>query len=497
MRVDYSSAVLHAFERAEALAAQEGIAEVQARHLLQGLLHEEEGKPCVLLANAGVDLPRVRMTEPAAAPARRVPISAAVQDILRQAFELGKLLSADRSVASEQILLALLQHDQEQRQWLESYGLVLARVEETVMAGQQATIPLEVPIDFDEPRGLMHTARILDACANRAREALRVLEDYARFALNDTLLTRELKTVRHDLADALNQLPGDLLLQSRDTPGDVGTTIATASEQDRADLIDVARANAKRIEESLRSLEEYGKIVSAEFGQSVEALRYRAYTLERAILLSTDARTRLAGACLYALVAEDHCRLSLAGTISEAAAGGAQIIQLREKGLADRALLEKARDVRRLTRKANVLFIVNDRPDIALLAGADGVHLGQDDLSVSEARRIVGPEPLIGVSTHNLEQVRQAVLDGASYIGVGPTFPSGTKSFAELSGLEFVRQALAETSLPAFVIGGVTVDNLPAVLEAGGRRVAVGQAIVQTDDPRAMASQFRLLLNRT
>ena len=117
--------------------------------------------------------------------------------------------------------------------------------------------------------------------------------------------------------------------------------------------------------------------------------------------------------------------------------------------------------------------------------------------TATEARRILGPEPLIGVSTHNLEQVRQAVLDGASYIGVGPTFPSGTKSFTELSGLEFVRQALAETSLPAFVIGGITVDNLPAVLEAGGRRVAVGQAIVQTDDPRAMASQFRLLLNKT
>src|SRR5207237_2247219 len=127
-------------------------------------------------------------------------------------------------------------------------------------------------------------------------------------------------------------------------------------------------------------------------------------------------------AVLYVLVTEANCRASLTGTISEAAAGGAQIIQLREKGLDDRTLLEKARAVRAVTRKTGVLFILNDRPDIARLAEADGVHLGQDDLPVHEARRILGPEALIGVSTHTIEQVRRAVLEGAGYIGMGPTF---------------------------------------------------------------------------
>src|SRR5205823_5609899 len=114
---------------------------------------------------------------------------------------------------------------------------------------------------------------------------------------------------------------------------------------------------------------------------------------------------------LYVLVTESRCRLSLAGTVTEALAGGAQIVQLREKGIDDRTLLEKAREVRRLTRAAGALFIVNDRPDIALLSEADGVHLGQDDLSVREARRILGAYALIGVSTHNIEQMRQAVRD--------------------------------------------------------------------------------------
>src|SRR5205807_346035 len=157
----------------------------------------------------------------------------------------------------------------------------------------------------------------------------------------------------------------------------------------------------------------------------------------------------------------------------EAADGGTQVVQLREKRLDDRELLERARDVRRWTRKVGVLFIVNDRPDIARLAEADGVHLGQDDLRIREARRILGPDALIGVSTHNLEQVRRAVLEGASYIGVGPAFASSTKAFEELAGLEFVRAATAETSLPAFVLGGVTTTNVAEVVAAGGRRVAV------------------------
>src|SRR5262249_52351123 len=158
--------------------------------------------------------------------------------------------------------------------------------------------------------------------------------------------------------------------------------------------------------------------------------------------------------CLYVLASSNQCRTSLTGAVREALDGGAQIIQLREKHSDDRTLLALARDVRRLTKKAGALFIMNDRPDLALLAEADGVHLGQDDLSIRDARRVLGSQALIGVSTHDLDQVRRAVLEGADYIGVGPTFSSSTKSFPALAGLDFVRQATAETSLPAFVLGG-------------------------------------------
>ena len=171
--------------------------------------------------------------------------------------------------------------------------------------------------------------------------------------------------------------------------------------------------------------------------------------------------------------------------------GGADALQLRDKHGTARDALDQARRILAAARPSGVPLLINDRVDLAIAAEADGVHLGQDDLPVKEARRIIGPEALIGVSTHNLEQVRQAVLDGASYLGVGPTFPSGTKAFSAVSGLEFVRQALAVTSLPAFVIGGVNLENVGAAVAAGARRIAVSQALCQVEDPRIQAAALR------
>jgi thiamine-phosphate pyrophosphorylase len=143
------------------------------------------------------------------------------------------------------------------------------------------------------------------------------------------------------------------------------------------------------------------------------------------------------------------------------------------------------------------MFVVNDRPDIASLADADGVHLGQDDLSVKEARRIVGPDRLIGVSTHSVEQVRQAVLEGADYIGVGPVFRSPTKAFDWVPGLEFVRHAAEETSLPSFALGGITLENVRQVVSAGARRIAVASAVIRSKEPDRIACDLHDALERS
>ncbi len=487
----YTPAVERALAAAADLARRDGSARVTPAHMLLGLLQEEEGRAAVLLLGAGLSLADARRAINAESPAELTP----PERVVGAARELAEELSGERTVASEHLLLAALRADDGLRRSLEESGLAYARLESAVLATQAPPLKLDEPLHLFETTEQIDTARILDAAANRAREALRVVEDYCRFVLDDATLSAELKQLRHELASALGDLPAGLLLEARDTLGDLGTAISTPQESQRLSLSAVVEANLKRLQEALRSLEEYGKVRSAELGRALEALRYRSYTLERALALGAEARARLAHVRLYVLVSGASCTHSLERTIREAAAGGAQAFQLREKGLDDRALLERARQVRRWTRDAGVLFVMNDRPDIARLAEADGVHVGQDELPVKEVRRIVGPEALIGVSTHDLNQLRRAVLDGASYVGVGPTFPSGTKEFAEFAGLEFVRAAMAETSLPAFGIGGIKLANLRDVVAAGARRVAVSGSICQAEDPRAVAVAMRQILD--
>jgi thiamine-phosphate pyrophosphorylase len=495
MLPDLTPAVTRALQAARLWAVRLGAASVLPEHLLYGLLDEDEGRAAVLLREAGLDVAGLRrdLTDRPALATHGVaepslPPAAETDRVLNRAADIAREDSAERTAASEHVVLALLEQAALRRE-LEGRGLSAARIEAGVRA-VQTPLRMDEPLHLPEGTEQIDTARVLDAGANRAREALRVVEDYCRFVHDDAFLSGELKRLRHDLTAALAALAPGLLLEARETLRDVGTGLSTAGEQQRFSLAAVAQANFKRLQEALRSLEEVGKLRGPDLGQSLEQLRYRAYTLERAVVLGSMARQRLADVRLCVLVSLGGCAASLEWTIAEAAAGGAGMIQLREKGLDDRALLERARRVRAATRKAGVLFIMNDRPDIARLAEADGVHLGQGDLALREARRIIGPDALIGVSTHNMDQLRQAILDGASYVGVGPAFASGTKDFPALAGVDFVRQAAAETSLPAFAIGGIRADTVGAAVAAGARRVAVGQAVCQADDPRRVAAEL-------
>ena len=282
-----------------------------------------------------------------------------------------------------------------------------------------------------------------------------------------------MKEVRHRLAEALRGLDADLLLAARHVTGDVGTHIMTASEMSRENPRAVLIANFKRTAEALRTLEEYGKLSNDWVAGRFEVLRYDVYTLEKLVLTAAASVRSLGDARLMVLVGGLPTLGTLTWIVSEALAGGADVIQLREKGLSDREWLTRAREVRILTAQAKARFIVNDRPDLARLAGADGVHLGQDDVTVRDARRLVGPNALIGVSTHDPEQLDRAVLDAAGYLGVGPVFTSPTKGFDDLAGLGFVRRAAEATNLPWFAIGGIDESNIDEVIEAGARRVAV------------------------
>ncbi len=344
------------------------------------------------------------------------------------------------------------------------------------------------------PRCQAAAYRILDANLNRGLEGLRVVEEYLRFALDDRHLAAQCKQLRHDLVESVGQLPISRLHASRDVTGDVGTTIGTRSEYRRVDLAAVVAANGKRVQQALRGIEEYAKVVAPQLAPEMESLRYRAYTLERSITVLQTSLQRLASARLYILM--DGCDSlaacqHLARTLLDA---GVDMLQLRDKQLSDRALLQRARALRALTSGRDVLFIVNDRVDLAVLAGADGVHVGQEELSVQDARRLLGPDALIGMSTHSLEQARQAVLDGANYLGCGPTFPSDTKSFAQLAGIDYLRQVATEIRLPAFAIGGIDAGNVTQVCAAGFSRIAVSHCVVGAPDPAAAVLALRAQL---
>lgn len=346
------------------------------------------------------------------------------------------------------------------------------------------------------PDEAFRAMRVIDASANRAAEGLRVLEDYVRFVLDDPFLTGELKGVRHELAACLERLPMDARLAARETLADVGTDIKGAQEARRQDFAQLADANFSRVREALRSLEEYAKLIAPELAAASERLRYRLYTLHRAVRRMDRARKQLAGARLYVLVDGCDSEAELERLCASLVGAGVHVLQLRDKRLDDRALIGRARAVRRVTRGTDTLFIMNDRPDLAVLAEADGVHVGQEELSVKDARTIVGCERLVGVSTHNIEQARQAVLEGADYIGCGPTFPSPTKRFEAFPGPAFLRQVAAEIRLPAFAIGGIREGNLGMVLETGFFRVAVSSGVTGVADPAVAAKRILDLLSQ-
>lgn len=334
------------------------------------------------------------------------------------------------------------------------------------------------------------TWRILDAAANRATEGLRVVEDYARLGLDDSFLTSQLKQLRHQFVETLKTLSSTQRHAARDTLADVGTRISTTEEQTRHDLASVVIANWKRVQQSLRTLEEYGKLVSAEFAAGCERIRYQSYTLERALYLTQESGERLENARLYVLLNAGNSEEEFGQLVESLISAGVHVLQLRDKHLADRDLVKRARLLRQLTLATETLFIMNDRPDLAVLSEADGVHVGQEELSVKDVRAVVGAKMLVGVSTHSIEQARDAVLAGANYIGIGPTFPSTTKQFEAFPGLEFAQSVAEEISLPGFAIGGITSENLPQVIKAGITRVAVGAAITEAEDPAVIAKAF-------
>ena len=188
-------------------------------------------------------------------------------------------------------------------------------------------------------------------------------------------------------------------------------------------------------------------------------------------------------------------RPDLAEFVSAVCAAGVDIVQLRDKHLDDRALLARAEVARKAAQAAGALFLVNDRPDLALACGADGVHVGQDDVPAAVARRIVGPDALVGLSTHAPEELVASAAEPVDYVSAGPVEPTPTKPGRPGTGLGYVRLAAGSSPHPFFVTGGVSPTTLPAIAAAGATRFVVVRALTDAPDPAAVAKELRRLID--
>lgn len=338
------------------------------------------------------------------------------------------------------------------------------------------------------------TLRIVDANFNRIGEGLRLLEEIARLLLNDAALTQQLKTMRHEL------IRGDYsfhqqLLQSRNSEGDIGIDIEVPGEEKERELPMVLVANSRRVQESLRTLEELAKVPgtapeldSVKFKQA----RFNLYMIEQQLLsrlLRQDKLEHISGLYVImdtqALKGRHHIEVA-----SQVIRGGARTIQLRDKVQSKEKLLPVAKQLRTLCTEHNVLFIINDYLDVALDTDADGLHLGQDDLPVQVARKLLPLGKILGCSTTTVEQALAAQSEGADYVAVGSIYPTPSKEATEVVGLERLRQIRQAISLPLVAIGGITKDNASDVIAAGADSVAVISTVLGAESPEEATRQL-------
>lgn len=330
----------------------------------------------------------------------------------------------------------------------------------------------------------MNVKRILDANFNRASEGLRVLEDIARFCLDEKKLTLEIKRTRHEVRDVSKRIPE--LIFHRDATADVG---AGKDFGRRDDLRSLVLANSKRIQEALRVIEENLKLSQKmDLSKRICTQRFKMYSFEKTML---EKIKRVVDYTLYLVFESNLCKISPMRAVEEAIKGGVTILQLREKDALTREKLQIGEKLKKIAQKHAIPFIVNDRIDLALALNVDGVHLGNEDMPLKYAREILQTQ-LIGISVDNVEQAIQAEKNGADYISIGSIFQTSTKSDAHGPvGTEIIKRIKHAVDIPVVAIGGITSKNVREVSEAGADGVAVVSEILCADEPMQAAAELK------
>jgi thiamine-phosphate pyrophosphorylase len=349
-------------------------------------------------------------------------------------------------------------------------------------------------MDYTE-RGAVQ--RILDANANRCAEGLRVIEELARFVRKDETLQRSMKRIRHDVREAVRSF-GINLLMNRDSVTDVGRTVTSRTERDRDSLDGIAQANFSRVQEALRVLEEYGKLIDPQVSARFKELRFEIYTVQREFGLEGPRSMRFPPIpFLYAILDRSFAVPDSFESIIEALLeGGVGMIQYRAKGTGSDLKREEIGLLIDSARSRLVPVIVNDDPSLACETGADGVHLGLEDPSVEDARALLGQGAIIGATVHTMSEFDRLALEAVDYIAIGSVFESSTKRDAPVCGLDFlssIRRLAGE--LPIVAIGGIDPENADSVLDAGADGLALVSALLR-GDIRKNCFTFKQIIDR-
>ncbi len=322
-----------------------------------------------------------------------------------------------------------------------------------------------------------NTLRAIDANLNRVGEGLRVVEDICRFIMSNGGSQQRLKTMRHRLRTFTS---GKKYIKHRNSVEDVGIAAEGKMEYHRRDTGDLLQANFKRVQEGLRALEELFKLEDPTVSKTMKEMRYESYDMERSLWARIEKKKLRKG--LYLVLTEPPGGYE--ALTEMAVKAGIPAVQLRYKGDDEKMLFSLAKNMREITRNSNTLFIVNDRPDIALMAEADGVHVGQEDLPVKDIRRLIGPEMLLGLSTHNIDQVLQSNDEPVDYIGFGPIYTTNSKDKPDpVTGSEMLMKAGRIARHPIVAIGGLTTERIGRLDPHTYNNVAVIRAVTLAEDP--------------
>ena len=347
------------------------------------------------------------------------------------------------------------------------------------------------------PDNLSPVWRVIDANLNRFGEGLRVIEDIARLIVEDAEITEKLKTIRHQIVRGTDSF-NTRLIDGRESESDVGVNLEVKGESKTRSLPALLVANSRRAQESLRVLEEMARLGDLQLDSTkYQQSRFEIYEIEKTLYSRLLRKEKLAGLTgLYVIIDANNLYGRTFKELAEATIrGGARTIQLRDKTGNKRAVLAAAVVLREICSANNAMFIVNDFPDIAKAAGADGLHVGQEDLPAVVARRQIPIDMLLGCSASTVEEAVQAEKDGSDYVGLGSVYPTDTKLDVSTTGLDILRETVKAVHIPVVAIGGINKQNIGDVMAAGACAAAVISAVAKSDDPETAARELTGKIN--